>query len=342
MRNNEFIVCSRASMGIYAVLKEFCIGKYVAVPWNVCPDVIFSIILANKKPYFLDYSSKLVPISKQTLNSIPTNITCLLHVHIYGSFYAITKEMKKRFPLIIDDAAQALGTTYKASKAGFNGNFGIFSFGRTKQCDLGGGGLVYSKNIKKLEKLENLIVNSKLLNNFDFDQIYNKNYDLIVSKLKLFEEYGNIDWSITNLNPAVVLKNFEGVLDKDDLVNHLKAYDPSERILTFKSFTDRLIKMNLKCAHFEVGDNPWRIVVSPKKKDFTKYIQAFKHLRSEGCNCSNWYYPSHEIFVSKIHNNHSVSLYNLCRFQFSIENISDRYKIRNEDKIIEILGLYYG
>ena len=342
MGGENFCRVSRGSLGIYSILKEFCTGEHVAIPWNVCPDVVFAIRAANKIPYFIDYFSRDEPITPKMLSTIPNYVTCLMHVHIYGAFYNITARMRNRFSLIIDDAAQAIGSYNGDLVAGYNGDFGVFSFGKTKQCDLGGGGLIYAKNLNDAILLEKNIAEYSVLSTEQYETIRSHNSKIIKSKLGLFEKNGIIEWLSPDLDAREIFKNYDGVLTKEKLVTHLCSYDPVQRISTSLSFSNKLANLNLECHTYSPGDNVWRIVVKPINFDFSVYVRAFKHLRNKGHACSNWYYPANEIFGFKINGNPKLTLDDICRFQFLVEGDSEGFSILNEERILGIMRKYYA
>ena len=341
MRLENFCRVSRGSLGIYLILKKFCIGDYVVVPWNICPDVIFAIKEADKIPYFVNYSSKNEPLTTQILTSIPAHITCLINVHVYGAFHKITNEMRNRFSLIIDDAAQAIGSKRGILNAGFSGNFGIFSFGNTKQYNLGAGGLIYAKEKNDAQVLEYESQKCDILSDEEYQEIRLKNARAIKSKLKLFEKKGMIDWRIHGLNSREIFKNYDEVFPKTELVNRLLTYNPKPRIKEALTFTEQLIGLNLQCDTLSPEDNVWRIVAKPIKFDFDLYITAFQHLRRKGYPCSNWYYPSNEIFGYKMNGNYKIKLDEICRFQFTIDSIDQGFSVLNKEEILSVMKKYY-
>jgi dTDP-4-amino-4,6-dideoxygalactose transaminase len=101
-----------------------------AVTWNMSPDFLKTAIedrmrKTGKKP------------------------KAIVLVHLYGmpsrldELMAISREYE--IPLV-EDAAEALGSTYKGKKLGSFGDFGIFSFNGNKIITTSGGGALVSKN----------------------------------------------------------------------------------------------------------------------------------------------------------------------------------------------------
>lgn len=96
--------------------------------WNICPNALEEAIedrlAKGKKP------------------------KAIIGVHLYGMPFKIDEIMavaqKYNIPLI-EDAAEALGSTYKGQKCGTFGNFGILSFNGNKIITTSGGGALVCK-----------------------------------------------------------------------------------------------------------------------------------------------------------------------------------------------------
>lgn len=79
----------------------------------------------------------------------------IIMVHLYGMPAKIDEIMKiaQEFEIpVIEDAAEALGSTFKGQKCGTFGDFGILSFNGNKIITTSGGGALVSKNTQWIEK----------------------------------------------------------------------------------------------------------------------------------------------------------------------------------------------
>jgi dTDP-4-amino-4,6-dideoxygalactose transaminase len=73
----------------------------------------------------------------------------LILVHLYGSASQVDKimEISNRYEIpVIEDAAEALGATYRGKHLGSFGHFGVFSFNGNKIITTSGGGALVSQN----------------------------------------------------------------------------------------------------------------------------------------------------------------------------------------------------
>lgn len=333
---------SRAALGIYAILKVLYKGDYVAVPWNVCHELIFAVIQAGKIPYFVRYESPYEPITESELRKIPKEVDCLLHVHIYGELHNITESMRNRFCLIIDDAAQALGAGHLDAYPGMQGDFGVFSFGPTKQCDLGGGALLFSNNSKEIGQIENFLLNCRRLTEDKFIAYNSFNRIRIMSKVKNFEKSGDLSWKLNDLKQDVIFKKDNLHLDLEKLIDELNRYNPESRKNTVKLFLDSISELKVSARFNFERDNLWRITIKPSFFNFDKYINCFKSFREKNIKCSNWYYPANAFCHNFSGLNLNIQLKDCSRFQFSIENDGGACYIDRHEKILQVLEQYYG
>ncbi len=103
--------------------------------WNVCPDLL--------KKTIEDRISK------------GTKPKALILVHLYGmpaKMDEITSICKAYDIILIEDAAEALGSTYKGKMLGTFGKFGILSFNGNKIITTSGGGALMSSNESLIKK----------------------------------------------------------------------------------------------------------------------------------------------------------------------------------------------
>lgn len=132
-----------------------------------CSDLTFAascnpIKYEKATPIFIDseeHSFNMSPIALKKAfeahkNDLPKAVVV---VHLYGQV-ADMDEIKTicdfyKVP-IIEDAAEALGATYKGKQAGTIGEFGVYSFNGNKIITTSGGGMLVSDDQEKLDKVK--------------------------------------------------------------------------------------------------------------------------------------------------------------------------------------------
>jgi dTDP-4-amino-4,6-dideoxygalactose transaminase len=103
--------------------------------WNLCPialeQAIVDRIAKGKKP------------------------KAIIGVHLYGMPFKVDEivALSKKYEIpLIEDSAEALGSTYKGQKCGTFGAFGVLSFNGNKIITTSGGGALVCKNIVDKER----------------------------------------------------------------------------------------------------------------------------------------------------------------------------------------------
>lgn len=103
--------------------------------WNICPlaleEAILDRIARGKKP------------------------KVIIAVHLYGMPYQVDKvrEIANRFEIpILEDSAEALGSTYNGQKCGTFGDIGVLSFNGNKIITTSGGGAIVTADAALKEK----------------------------------------------------------------------------------------------------------------------------------------------------------------------------------------------
>lgn len=107
--------------------------------WNMCPELLEQAIKER------------IQIGKKP--------KAIVLVHLYGMPAKVDEilDISKKFDIpVIEDAAEALGSTYKKKNTGTFGEFGVFSFNGNKIITTSGGGALISKNKKFISKAKYL------------------------------------------------------------------------------------------------------------------------------------------------------------------------------------------
>jgi dTDP-4-amino-4,6-dideoxygalactose transaminase len=103
--------------------------------WNLCPialgEAIVDIIAKGRKP------------------------KAIIAVHLYGNPYKIDeiREVADKYSIpILEDSAEALGSSYKGQKCGTFGDIGVFSFNGSKITTTSGGGAIVTPSKKMKDR----------------------------------------------------------------------------------------------------------------------------------------------------------------------------------------------
>jgi dTDP-4-amino-4,6-dideoxygalactose transaminase len=152
---------SSGTAAIHMALKAAGVGKGDIV---FCPTLTFSatanpIIYQNATPVFIDSDFgtwNMSPIALERAFKDHPNVKAVLVVHLYGlsaDMDRIVEICKKHQVILIEDAAESLGTTYKGKYTGSFGEYGIFSFNGNKIITTSGGGMLVSNKEERIAKV---------------------------------------------------------------------------------------------------------------------------------------------------------------------------------------------
>ncbi|MBI96388.1 pyridoxal phosphate-dependent aminotransferase [bacterium] len=128
----------------------------------LCPSLTFAasanaILYEKAIPIFVDVSKKTWTIDPEQLSVAikKYNPKALITVDIYGQsadYDVIIEICKQNNVIVIEDAAESLGSEYKDKKCGSFGSIGILSFNGNKIITTSGGGMLVSNNQELVDK----------------------------------------------------------------------------------------------------------------------------------------------------------------------------------------------
>lgn len=115
------------------------------------------VLYAGGKPVFVDIEKETLNIDLKDLEKkITSNTKAIIPVDFTGQSVdidAITKIAKKHNLIVIEDAAHALGATYKGHPVGQDSDMTMFSFHPVKPITTGEGGIIVTNNEKFYKRM---------------------------------------------------------------------------------------------------------------------------------------------------------------------------------------------
>ena len=159
---NHAIAVSSGTAGLHLCMKALKIKKgdeVITTPFSFIASSNV-IVHENAKPVFVDIEKETKNIDPNKIESAITKKTkAILPVHIFGEscdMGKITKIAEKHNLPIIEDACEAIGTTYNGEKVGTFGKASVFAFYPNKQMTTGEGGIVCTNDEKLYSQLTSL------------------------------------------------------------------------------------------------------------------------------------------------------------------------------------------
>lgn len=150
--------CSHA-LDMTAILAELKEGDEVIVPSFTFVSTVNAFALRGAKPVFCEVEKETMNIDANKIEELITPRTKAIYpVHYAGVICDMDKicDIAKRHNLmVIEDAAQAVGSVYKGKMpAGTIGDMGCYSFHETKNYSMGEGGAIIVKDKDTFKRAE--------------------------------------------------------------------------------------------------------------------------------------------------------------------------------------------
>jgi perosamine synthetase len=152
------VASSSCTSALYLALDGLGIGKgdSVVVPVNTFVATANVVRWRGAEPVFCDAGEdgEIDPAKLANILETDENIKCVIPAHIYGypcNMKVISRLTMKHGVRMIEDCAQAHGTTFGNKKVGSFSDAGCFSFYATKNMTTGEGGMLVTSS-KKVQK----------------------------------------------------------------------------------------------------------------------------------------------------------------------------------------------
>ncbi|WP_339319203.1 DegT/DnrJ/EryC1/StrS family aminotransferase [Paenibacillus sp. FSL R10-2734] len=167
------LALSSGTAGIHLALKYFGVGPGDYV---FCSDLTFAgscnpILYQYANPVFIDSEPEtwnMSPIALEKAFEWAKKENKMPKAVIIVDLYGQSADYDSLLPIcehygvpVIEDAAEALGATYKGKKCGSFGHIGIFSFNGNKIITTSGGGMVVSNDEEAIKKMRFWATQSK-------------------------------------------------------------------------------------------------------------------------------------------------------------------------------------
>jgi dTDP-4-amino-4,6-dideoxygalactose transaminase len=174
---NGIAHCAALSSGTAAIHLALIILNVTRGDEVICSTFTFSgscnpIVYVGASPVFVDSESETWNMDPELLKeAIEDRIKktgkkpkAIILVHLYGMPAKIEEIMSiaRQYEIpVIEDAAEALGSSYKGKKLGTFGDLGIYSFNGNKIITTSGGGALVSNNKQWIEKAKFLATQAR-------------------------------------------------------------------------------------------------------------------------------------------------------------------------------------
>ena len=301
-----------SALDMAMLLCKFKAGDEVILPSYTFSSTATSILVGGAVPVFVDIRPDTMNIDETKIEAAITERTrAIVVVHYAGvacEMDAIADIAKRHSLMLIEDAAQAVMSTYKGRACGTIGDFGCYSFHETKNYSMGEGGALIIKNPAFNERAEILREKGTNRSKFFRGQI---------------DKYTWVDVGDSYLPSELNVAYLWAQLQRAEEVNQ-------NRLATWQFYHDafqglasegriELPNVPPHCKHN--GHMFWL-----KLRNLDERTRFIEHMRGEGIGCVFHYVPLHSAPAGQKY----------CRFCGE-----DVYTTRESERLVR-LPMYYG
>lgn len=303
--------CTHATE-LAALLADIKTGDEVIMPSYTFVSTADAFVLRGAKAVFVDIRPDTMNIDERLIESAITEKTkAIVPVHYAGvgcKMDTIMEIAREHGMIVIEDAAQAVMSTYKGIPLGTIGNFGCYSFHETKNFSMGEGGALLIREQSDVERAE--IMREK---GTDRSRFFRGEVDKYT-----WVDIGS-SYLPSELNAAYLYGQLE-IADEitKDRMNTWNTYRNNLKELADKEYI-QLPHIPEECNH-----NAHMFYI--KVKDAEQRTRLLAFLKNHGINAAFHYVPLHT----------SVAGRKYGRFSGK-----DNYTTRESERIVR-LPLYYG
>lgn len=267
-RSEYAIMAPNGTLGLYVALLSCGLekGKKIIIPSFTFYATASALIFAGFIPKIIDVN----PLTYEMDTSILEGAICedtvaVMPVHIYGhcaNMSEILRISRKRNLVVIEDAAQAMGVTYKGKHAGTIGDVGVISFFSDKTITMGEGAVILTNSEDIFSRIK-----------------YIRNQGRENSGTFVHEELG-MNFRITDLQSAVglsQLKKLPGII--------------SSRLIKYNEYKKNLQNVGDISFGLKEPDSsfvPFRFYFTSLRKD-----EIQKSLELSGYETRSYFHPMH-------------------------------------------------
>ena len=139
------------------ILADIKAGDEVIMPSFTFVSTADAVVMRGGTPVFVDVRPDTMNMNENLVEAAITKATkAIIPVHYAGVSCEmdIIMDVARKHKLKVEDAAQAIGSTYKGEKCGTIGHFGCLSFHETKNITMGEGGAILIRDKRDIERAE--------------------------------------------------------------------------------------------------------------------------------------------------------------------------------------------
>ena len=295
-----------------ALLSDIKPGDEVIMPSYTFVSTADAFVLRGATPVFVDIRPDTMNIDETLIEDAITSKTkAIVPVHYAGvgcEMDTIMDIARRHNLTVIEDAAQAIASTYKGKALGTFGDFGCYSFHETKNISMGEGGALLIQNEDLIESAE--IIREKGTNRAKFFRGQIDKYTWV--------NYGS-SYLPSDMNAAYLWAQLENI----DIIQ-------KKRLSVWNRYREGLSELEKK-EYIEFGVIPDECTNNAhmfyiKVRDLETRTELISYLKEKGIMAVFHYVPLHSAPAGR---------------KFGRFNGEDRYTTKESERLIR-LPLFYS
>ena len=270
-------------------------GDEVILPAFTFVASFEAVLSVGAVPVFVDVDDTLTLNPDAIKAAITVKTKCIMPVHMCGSMAdldALMSICKEHNLLLLEDACQSIGGTYKGKKLGTIGNAGTFSFDFVKTITCAEGGAVMTNDQSVYEKAEGYTDHGHdhkgVDRGADLHPFVGYNFRISelhaavgLGQIKKLDQFLSIQkknhTQLKNILSAIPEISFRRIPDPEgDSCTFISWFLPTEEIT--KAVVAELKTQNILAGHFYWFDNNWHYI---RKWDHLKNAVMLNHLHPD-------------------------------------------------------------
>ena len=277
------ISTSNGTHALHLALVTLGIGKEDEV---IVPDFSFiatanAVHYTGAKPVFVDIDRKTWNMNpKEISKKITPKTKAILVVHLYGNpcdMNEILLIAKRHKLFVVEDAAEAHGSTYKGKKAGSFGDISCFSFYGNKTITTGEGGMCLTDSKELNDKMRFL-----------------RDHGMKAEK-KYWHEVVGFNYRMTNMQAAL------GCAQLERLNSFLKI--KKKNAILYEKLLKNVPWISFQTIKKEMKSNYWMFSILVNEKSKHNQDEIIKILKEKGIDTRNVFHAASNMPVHKKHFN---------------------------------------
>jgi len=153
------VLTGRATTGLYLLFEALDVDGEVIYPAYTCPSPVYAAVYADATPVFCDVRRDYTIDPDELNRRIGSNTAVVVAIDLFGHpvlYDRVETICESTDTFLVEDACQAVGTTYGGRNTGVFGDAALLSFGEKKPLDAGGGGAVLTDDPSLAGRLREL------------------------------------------------------------------------------------------------------------------------------------------------------------------------------------------